>query len=139
MALKDTMYAANSAEAMAEMSARYNLEKQEKLITLQKLAIAKKNYLFYGSLLLLAFTFLMAWLLFRGYRKNQQIKLLKMQTEEKRLASRAVISAEENERKRISRDLHDNIGAYTTVLMANTEQLKKQASGQDIQQSAENI
>lgn len=139
MALKDTMYAANSAEARAEMSARYNLEKQEKLITLQKLAIAKKNYLFYGSLLLLAFTFLMAWLLFRGYRKNQQIKLLKMQTEEKQLAAHAVVSAEENERKRISRDLHDNIGAYATVLMANTEKLKKQASGQDIQQSAENI
>lgn len=30
----------------------------------------------------------------------------------------------QKERERISRDLHDNIGAYATVLMANTEQLK---------------
>lgn len=139
MAFKDSVNLANTAEAKAEMDTRYELEKKQKLITLQKLDISNKNYLFYGSLLLLFFTSLMAWLLFRGYKKNQQIKLLKMQTEEKQLAARAVISAEENERKRISRDLHDNIGAYATVLMANTEQLKKQASGHDIQQSAENV
>jgi len=43
------------------------------------------------------------------------------------------------ERQRISRDLHDNIGAYATVLMASTEQLKMQTSEAVIQQSAENI
>ncbi|MFN8266318.1 MAG: histidine kinase [Chitinophagaceae bacterium] len=31
----------------------------------------------------------------------------------------------ENERQRISRDLHDNIGAYTTALLANVENLRK--------------
>lgn len=36
----------------------------------------------------------------------------------------------EEERRRISRDLHDNIGAYTSALMANVEQMK-QKSGDD--------
>lgn len=139
MIFKDSVNLANTAEARAEMDARYDLEKKEKLITLQKLDISEKNYLLYGSLLLLFFTLLMSWFLFRGYKKNQQIKLLKMQAKEKQLAARAVISAEENERKRISRDLHDNIGAYATVLIANTEQLKKQTSEQDIRKSAANI
>jgi signal transduction histidine kinase len=62
-----------------------------------------------------------------------------MQAEEKKLSARAVLSAEEKERKRISRDLHDNIGAYATVLMANTEQLKQQAAGQIISESAEKV
>ncbi len=62
-----------------------------------------------------------------------------MQTEEKQLTERAVRSAEEKERKRMSRDLHDNIGAYATALMANTEQLKKHASTNGMQQSAENV
>jgi signal transduction histidine kinase/ligand-binding sensor domain-containing protein len=31
----------------------------------------------------------------------------------------------ENERRRISRDLHDNMGAYTTALMANVQTLKE--------------
>lgn len=138
MMLKDSMYVANSAEAKAEMDTRYELEKKEKQITLQKLDIAKKNSLVFGSLALVIFTVLLTWLIFRGYKKNQQIKLLKMQAEEKQLAARAVLTAEENERKRISRDLHDNIGAYATVLMANTEELKKQADSA-IKSSAENI
>lgn len=139
ISLNDSMYVANTAEARAELDARYNLKKEENLIILQKLDIAKKNSLLYSSLFLLFFSVIMTWFLFRVYKKNQQIKFLKMQTEEKQLSARAVMSAEENERKRISRDLHDNIGAYATVLMANTEQLKKQASGQNIQQSAENV
>lgn len=139
MALKDSMSVANSAEARAEMEARYELEKKEKLITLQKLDIAEKNSLIFGSLFLILFTLSLAWLLFRNYKKSQQIKLLTMQAEEKQLAANAVLSAEENQRKRISRDLHDNIGAYATVLMANTEQLKNQATGHDVRQTAANI
>ena len=45
----------------------------------------------------------------------------------------------EQERQRISRDLHDNIGAYTTVLIANTEKLNSQISQQDAKQSAINV
>ncbi|MDB5193336.1 MAG: hypothetical protein JWQ96_2899 [Segetibacter sp.] len=139
MALKDSTYETNSAEARAEMDTRYNLEKKENLIALQRLEISNKNYLFYGSLLLLLVTALIAWLLFRGYKKSQQIKLLKIRAEEKQLAARAVTSAEENERKRISRDLHDNIGAYATVLMANIEQLKKHPCEDGLLQSVEKI
>ncbi|HEY8690156.1 MAG TPA: tetratricopeptide repeat protein [Chitinophagaceae bacterium] len=137
--LTDSMYVANTAEAIAELDARYNLQKKENLINIQKLDIAKKNSLLFASLFLLTITILISWQIFREYKKNQQIKLLKMQTEEKLLSTRAVMSAEENERKRISRDLHDNIGAYATVLMANTERLKKQAAGQPVQQSADSI
>ena len=138
-ALKDSTYVANSAEARAEMDSRYNLEKKENLITVQKLDISRKNLLFYGLIILLFLTSLLTWMFFRSYRKNQQIRLLKMQSDEKMITARAILSAEEKERKRISRDLHDNIGAYATVLLANTEQLIKQASGQSIQQSAENV
>ena len=45
----------------------------------------------------------------------------------------------QHERERISRDLHDNIGAYTTVLMASTEQLKQQTDEPVLQQSAQTV
>ena len=137
--LTDSMYMANTAEARAELDARYNLQKKENLINIQKLDIAKKNSLLFGSLFLFTVTILISWQIFREYKKNQQIRLLKMQAEEKQLSTRAVMSAEENERKRISRDLHDNIGAYATVLMANTEQLKKHTLEQTVEQSADSI
>ncbi len=65
--------------------------------------------------LLLVLLFLLLWviaqyLMRRKYR--QRLALLKMQEQL------------ENERQRISRDLHDNMGAYTSALMANMQQLK---------------
>ena len=41
------------------------------------------------------------------------------------------------ERQRISRDLHDNIGAYTTVLIAGAEQIKERTIDTNVHQSAE--
>lgn len=46
-----------------------------------------------------------------------------MQEEEKQLAARAIMSAEENERKRIAADLHDNMGAYASAISANVDDL----------------
>jgi signal transduction histidine kinase len=45
----------------------------------------------------------------------------------------------QQERHRISRDLHDNIGAHTTALIASIEQLYKKAVEKDVQQSAQNV
>lgn len=43
----------------------------------------------------------------------------------------------QTERQRISRDLHDNIGAYATVLIAGAEQIKQKTIDTNVQQSAE--
>ena len=49
----------------------------------------------------------------------------------------------EDERRRISRDLHDNIGAYTSALMANVEKMKAKSGLDDdlskMQNNAEQI
>jgi signal transduction histidine kinase len=49
----------------------------------------------------------------------------------------------ETERQRISRDLHDNMGAYTSALIANVQQLKNKAGNtedvQKMQSNAEQI
>ncbi len=61
------------------------------------------------------FTF--QWLSRRKY--NKQLAFLQMQEEL------------ETERHRISRDLHDNMGAYTTALLANVEKLKSRHTGDE--------
>jgi ligand-binding sensor domain-containing protein/signal transduction histidine kinase len=43
------------------------------------------------------------------------------------------------ERERISRDLHDNIGAFTTVLIASVEGLDHEASSLSFQQSVQSV
>ena len=121
--LKDSVYQKNSAEALAAIQTKYDLQKKENVIIQQKLAIQKKDSLFYGSLILLFFTALISWLLFKEYKRKEKIKLLKMQEEEKILTAIAVTKAKENERKRIAADLHDNLGAYAAAIASNVDQI----------------
>ena len=123
IALKDSVYNKNSAESLAEMQTKYDLQKKETVIIQQKLDIQQKNYLFYGSLLLLLFTTLISWLLFKEYKRKQKIKLLRMQEEENVRSAIAITKAEENERKRIAADLHDTLGAYAAAIASNVDQI----------------
>ena len=121
IALKDSVYQKNSAQSLAEMQAKYDLQKKETLIIQQELDIQKKNYLFYGSLIVLFFAAFISWLVFREYKRRQRIKLQKMQDDEKILSVIAVTKAEENERKRIAADLHDSLGAYAAAIASNID------------------
>ena len=56
-----------------------------------------------------------------------------------KLRQMEILQTVQLERERISRDLHDNIGAYTTVLIASVEQLNRKVIEPDIQKSAQNI
>ena len=124
IAAKDSFYEANSAQAIAELRTKYEVQKIENTIIQQKLDLTKKNYLFYGSLLLSILVMIIGWLLFRSYRRKQKLRLTLMQQEEKRLATEAIKNAEEAERKRIAADLHDNLGAYAASIHSNIDQIK---------------
>lgn len=121
--LKDSLYKKNSAQALAEIQGKYEMQKKENIIVTQHLDLVKKNYLLFGSLILFLLITASAILLFRIYRKKQKLKLSFMMKEEKRLSHEAVIHAEEKERKRIAADLHDNMGAYATAIIANVDDI----------------
>lgn len=131
IALKDSLYEKNSAEALAELQTQYNLQKIQNTVIQQKLDITKKdyaittkNYLFYGLLVLTFFFLVILYVIFKNYRRKEQMKVQLMLQEEKSSAALAVLAAEENERKRIAADLHDNLGAYAASIASNIEHIK---------------
>lgn len=130
LVLKDSIYKRSSAEAMAEMQTKYDLQKKETTIAQQKLALVSKNYQLYGSLALLLLAFVASYIIFTQYRKKQRLKLQMMQEEERRKAEKAVAEAEENERKRIAADLHDSLGAYAASITSNIDHLQLNSNDQ---------
>ena len=116
---KDSLYAANSAEAIAELQTKYDVQRKENTILQQKYDLQQKNFLFYGSIILTGLLAVIAIALFRKYRKKQKAKVQQLMEEERKQAEEAIKKAEEKERVRIASDLHDNLGAYAASMASN--------------------
>ncbi|HMU73900.1 MAG TPA: sensor histidine kinase, partial [Ferruginibacter sp.] len=80
---------------------------------------------------LLLFASLAGWFLFRGYKRKEKLKLKQLQEEDKIRAAISINRAEENERRRIAADLHDNIGAYASAIRADVEKVLVQDKGEN--------
>lgn len=129
---KDSFYLANSAEAIAEVQTKYEVQKKENLIIQQKLDLTRKNNLFYLTVAGVFFVAVVALILFEGYRRREKLRVRLMLDKEKDMAQKAVATAEENERKRIAADLHDNLGAYAASIASNLDVINTQ--GRDDQE-----
>lgn len=121
--LKDSLYERNSADALAEMQTKYDVQKKENIIIQQKYDLTQKNIMFYGVAGLLAATLLFGYFYLQNRRKAQQIKMQALEMEEKKKTTKAVMQAEEEERKRIAGDLHDSVAQKMVVAKLNLEVL----------------
>lgn len=124
IALKDLLYEKNSAEALAEMQAKFELQKKENTIIQQQYDLTKKNYLIYSAAALLIATLLFGYIFLENRKKNQRLRIQALQTEQKRKTTQAVMHAEEEERKRIAADLHDSVAQKMVVAKLNLEALE---------------
>jgi signal transduction histidine kinase len=104
-----------------ELNLVYETSKKEKQIQNQKITILKKNVAIIGTIVFFALALLLLYYNNRKQKLKQQLERIVLQQENEK----AILSAEETERQRISKDLHDNMGAYTSALLANVEKLKQ--------------
>lgn len=145
IAIKDSFNSINSSKLLADMQSGSEALKKEKTITEQKLNLTVKNYWLFGSALFAIMAGVIIWLGFKYYNRKQQSKMALALAEEKRIASQSIMEAEEQERKRIAADLHDNIGAYASAIRADVEKItenpfeKNDQSLQNLQQHSREI
>jgi signal transduction histidine kinase len=119
--LKDSVYKINSEHDLADLNAKYDDQKKQNTIIRQQLDIAAKRNSMYGFIILSGMLFFIIVFLYRYDNK--------MRKKQKEKEVVAIAAAEEAERKRISADLHDNIGAYaaaaaSSLLTLEPESLK---------------
>lgn len=139
--VKDSLINTSSEARIAEMQTLYETEKKQQQINLQQTQLSKKNYILAGTIilaLLLGLLGVSAWL---RYRLKQKARLQKEIMNQQDLATRAVIEAEEEERQRIARDLHDGVGQMMSAAKMNLSAFESDInfSNKDQQLSFEKI
>ncbi len=108
---KDSIATAEAAREINELATRYETEKKDRQLTEHRLVIEKKNAQMRGwaagglALLLAGVGFGVQ------YRKSQSRKFRLLERENENAVLKALMRGEEQERNRISKDLHDGIAA----------------------------
>lgn len=126
---KDSIFNIASQKQIQELNTRYEAEKHKLLIKEQQYAITKRNYWIGGIIALLIALVLIAYLLYRRYRLTQEQRLQAAILEQQEQAASAVIEAEEKERQRVARDLHDGIGQMMSTVKMNLSLCREDFAG----------
>ncbi len=129
--LKDSVYAKNSSNELADLDAKYELQKKENTIIQQRYQLLQKTYWMYGAIVLLLFGVLLWYINYKNNKRKQEQKMELVLMEEKRISEKAILVAQELERKRIAADLHDNLGAYAAAISSNVDNMAAAKDGND--------
>lgn len=128
--LRDSVFNKERAAALLEVETKYDTEKKENEILQQRaqlaekdLEVRRKNTLIYGGFGLALVLALLGYLLYnqQKLRNRQLIKETELQSA---LAQIETQNKLQEQRLRISRDLHDNIGSQLTFVTSSVDNLQ---------------
>lgn len=127
--LKDSLLNEKSNKAMAQLEIQYETEKKEKLLaeqevmlTKEQLRVKQRNYTLLGLGLVLIFILVLSYYIYKQQKFKQQ-KLIEENRLKDELAKITLQNQLHQERTRISRDLHDNIGSQLTFIISSVDNM----------------
>lgn len=132
MVLDDSLFKADNVANIAEMETRYETQKKEAEISAQQLQLSEqqrrlfrqRTWIFSLALGMLALTIL-GYLFYNRYRLRKKAELDTAVIREQKLGLNAVIEAQEAERRRIAKDLHDGIAQELVALKMGFQTLQR--------------
>lgn len=119
-ATKDSLLNKENSEILEDLKIKYKTAEKDAEITSQKSKLFKRNVLVFGLVGLL----LLALIYYKNYQNRQKVKLQKEILYQQDLATKAVMKAEDDERKRMALHLHDGIGTLLSAINMNINVLE---------------
>ena len=117
--INDSIYNIEKTKKIEELNTRYETEIKERTIQKQKDHIVLQNTIMVAAVVLVILGALLAFAQYRRYKWRQEAKMQAETLIQKDNAVRAVMDAEEAERKRIATDLHDGVGQIMSAAKMN--------------------
>lgn len=120
---KDSITNVSIRNKQAELDTEFQTEQKEKEILLQRAQLAEKNIWILGGFSLAVFSVLIG-VIFYTKQKQKTVQLQKENELKDALLKIETQNKLQEQRLRISRDLHDNIGAQLTFIISSVDNLK---------------
>ncbi len=118
-ALRDSIFSVDKTKQIEELNTRYQTVKKEQIIEQQHNRLVRQNFLFLGLAGLALMIGLLTWSQYKRYKLRKETQLKTAILKQQELSTKAVIEAEEEERQRIARDLHDGVGQMMSAAKMN--------------------
>ena len=126
--IRDSLFSIEKTKQIQELNTRYETEKKELKIREQQDKIGLQNILMIAAIILVLLGSLLAYAQYRKYQWRQEAKTQAQILRQQDLAAKAVMEAEEAERRRIATDLHDGVGQTMSAAMMNLSAYEHRAS-----------
>ncbi len=134
-AMKDSVFTKDLALRFSEAQTKFDVEKKDLELAKNKAEIEAqekqnfiKNIIIIAIVMLLLLSAILAVIIFRKKQIQQQAKLDAEIASQKEIRSKAIMEAEEKERRRIARDLHDGVGQILSAAKLNLSGLESQVN-----------
>ena len=128
---RDSLRSKDNSDALAEVKTRYETEIKDKENdklkddnNIKDLTIRQKNTQLFFFIILFTAVIIIGLLLYSWFKSKKREELNKQLILQQELRSKAVIEAEEKERVRIARELHDGIGQQLSAAKLNISGLQ---------------
>jgi signal transduction histidine kinase len=116
------------------LNSQYETARKEQQIQSQQSRIRMQNYLMAGIGVLVILGLLLAFSYYKRYRLKQESQLQAEILKQQELKARAILEAEENERQRIAKDLHDGVGQMMSAAKMNLSAIESELAFTDPKQ-----
>lgn len=124
--IKDSLFEAEKVKTIAGYQAQFETEKKEQRITvlrqetaIQQLQLKQRNILVGVLLLLITAGGIVTYFILNRRKLRAEARLQAERSRQEQEAARAVLDAEERERRRLASDLHDGVGQMLSAALMN--------------------